>query len=404
MTRNSSSADLPRGFSFSATACGLKKSGLDLALLASERPATAAAMFTQNLVQSAPVQISRAHLRESRSGVRGIIVNSGNANCCTGPQGLATAKATAREVARELASLSPSKILVCSTGVIGAPLRAGKILRAVPGLVKSRSSTASAFAKFTRAIMTTDTRPKWASARFRIGGKTVRLVGCAKGSGMIHPNMATMLAFLATDAAVVPDLLSSALRSAVDRTLNSITVDGDTSTNDTVILLANGASGTRQIARKNADFRRLCRELHKVCSSLAQAIVRDGEGARRMIEVEVRGAPSEDAARRVAHTIATSPLVKTAVAGGDPNWGRVLAAAGRSGVRFDPRAADVYLAGIKVCQRGREKPFSEKALHRKMLANFVPIAIHLHRGSRKSRVWSCDFTAEYVKINSSYRT
>jgi glutamate N-acetyltransferase/amino-acid N-acetyltransferase len=404
VTARPSGSDLPRGFSFAAAHCGLKKSGLDLGLLVSETPAAAAAMFTKNRVYAAPVLASKVHMRKSRHRMRGIIVNSGNANCCTGSEGVAAAAATTLKVAWELGRLHPSQILVCSTGVIGVPLRVEKILLAVPSLVRARQSTASAFSQFTRAIMTTDTRPKWAAAKVPLGGKQVRILGCCKGAGMIQPNMATMLAFLATDAAISPSLLSLALRRAVLPTFNAITIDGDTSTNDTVAILANGQSGARKISSEGADFRKFAAALEKVCRRLALAIVADGEGAQRVIEIEVRGAPSAIAADRVARTIANSPLVKTALAGADPNWGRILAAAGRAGVQFDFERVDIRLAGIRVCRRGREHPFDERAAHKKMLSKFVPIVVDLHSGRASARIWTCDFTGEYVTINASYRT
>jgi glutamate N-acetyltransferase/amino-acid N-acetyltransferase len=397
-------SDLPRGFSFAATACGLKKSGLDLGLLVSETPATAAAVFTTNRVQAAPLLVSQAHLRKSRGKMRGIIVNSGNANCCTGADGRAAATATASEIARALGRLHPSQILVCSTGVIGVPLRVEKILRSVPELVRARRASRGAFAQFTRAIMTTDTRPKWAAAKVRLGGKSVRLLGCCKGAGMIQPNMATMLAFLATDAAISPAMLARALRHAVAPTFNSITVDGDTSTNDTVAILANGKSGARKIVHEGAGFERFCDALERVCRKLALAIVEDGEGAQRVIEIEVRGAPSARAANQIARTIANSPLVKTALAGADPNWGRILAAAGRASVAFDFERVDIRLAGILVCRRGCEHPFSERLVHKRMLAKYVPIVVDLRSGRGRARIWTCDFTGEYVDINASYRT
>jgi glutamate N-acetyltransferase / amino-acid N-acetyltransferase len=395
---------LPRGFTFAATHCGLKKTKLDLAILVSETPASAAAVFTTNRVKAAPVIASQLNLRKSKSRMRGVIVNSGNANCCTGSEGLGAAAATTLKVARELGRLDPSQILVCSTGVIGVPLRWQKIVNAVPQLVRARKSSASAFEQFARAIMTTDTRPKWASAKCRVAGKEVRIAGCTKGAGMIHPNMATMLAFIATDAAISPAMLSHALRSAVATTFNAITVDGDTSTNDTVTLLANGESGAPAITRENDDLKKFCAALESVCKSLALQIVADGEGAQRVIEVEVRGAPSDRGAKQIALTIANSPLVKTALAGADPNWGRILAAAGRAGVPFDFERADITLAGVKVCRRGRENPFDERIAHRKMLAKYVPIVVDLRSGRAHARVWTCDFTTEYVHINASYRT
>ena len=404
MSPRASSSDIPAGFSFASAACGLKKSGLDLGLIVSDSPAAAAAVFTRNLVRAAPVLVSERHLRAARRKMRGVIVNSGNANCCTGTDGIAAATATASKVAGELEGIHPSQILVCSTGVIGVPLRSEKIIRAVPALVHARSASAAAFAKFTRAIMTTDTRPKWASAKCDIGGNRVRILGCTKGAGMIQPNMATMLAFLATDAAVTPALLSSALRRAVSHTFNAISVDGDTSTNDTVILLANGQSRARKIAREDSGYKKFCAALESVCKSLALAIVADGEGAHRVIEIEVRGAPSERAAGQIARTVSNSPLVKTALAGADPNWGRILAAAGRSGAAFDPSRVEIRLAGACVCRRGRECPFDERAVHRKMLAKYVPIVIDLRAGRAEARMWTCDFTGEYVRINAGYRT
>jgi glutamate N-acetyltransferase / amino-acid N-acetyltransferase len=403
MKSGPSSSDIPRGFAYAATACGLKKTGLDLALLTSKTPASAAAVFTTNRVQAAPVRLSYEHLRKSRHKIRAVIVNSGNANCCTGSQGLAAARKTAAKLSG-LLGCSLHEVLVCSTGVIGAPLRVEKILAAEPQLVRVSSSDAAAFEQFTRAIMTTDTRPKWAVAKFRIGGKQVSLLGCAKGSGMIAPNMATMLGFLATDAAISPPLLSRALRTVVARSFNAITVDGDTSTNDTVALLANGESGAKKITKQDSNYRRFIAALENVCQSLALSIVADGEGAQRVIEIEVRGAVSDRAANTIARTIAHSPLVKTAFAGADPNWGRILAAAGRAGIPFDPDKVDIQLAGIRVCRRGRECPFDERVAHRKMLAEYVPIVVNLHSGPGIARVWTCDFTAEYVRINASYRT
>jgi glutamate N-acetyltransferase/amino-acid N-acetyltransferase len=400
-----SASDIPGGFTFAATHCGLKRSRLDLGILVSDTVATTAAMFTMNQIVAAPVIASREHLRKSRGQMRGLIVNSGNANCCTKQDGYPAAIATASKLATELGHIEPSQILVCSTGVIGAPLRVEKILAAVPHIVLARSAEAGAFEEFARAIMTTDTRPKWATAKCRVGGKQVRLLGCAKGSGMIEPNMATMLAFIATDAAIAPALLDRALRASVERTFNSITVDGDTSTNDTVAVFANGHSGAREIkGASGADYKSFRAALEGVCKSLALAIIEDGEGAQRTIEIEVRGADSERDARRIAKTIANSPLVKTAFAGADPNWGRILAAAGRSGVKFDARRVSISIAGAAVCRNGCEHPFDEREVHQKMLAKHVPVRVDLRSGSASARVWTCDFTIEYVHINSSYRT
>ena len=396
-------SDLPRGFSFAGVHCGLKKTKLDLGLLLSEVPATAAAVFTSNQVVAAPVELCRAHLGKSRQKIRGIIVNSGNANCCTGADGYAASLATAKTLAQQLGRVEPSQVLVCSTGVIGVPLEVDKILVAVPELVRACKPEASSFEHFARAIMTTDTVPKWASEKIRIGGKQVRIAACAKGSGMIHPNMATMFGFLATDAAIPETALSRLLRAAVGPTFNSITVDGDTSTNDTVAILANGESGVRAITG-GSNYEKLSEAVQAVCKSLALAIVADGEGAQRTIEIEVRCAASDKAADQIARTIANSPLVKTAFAGADPNWGRILAAAGRSGAKFDFHRVDIWLAGVEVCRGGREYPFDEVATHEKMLEKFVTIVVDLHAGEGKARMWTCDLTKEYIHINASYRT
>ncbi|HTX13769.1 MAG TPA: bifunctional glutamate N-acetyltransferase/amino-acid acetyltransferase ArgJ [Candidatus Baltobacteraceae bacterium] len=405
MNPNLSSSNIPRGFTFAATHCGLKKTRLDLGILVSAVPAAAAAVFTTNQVVAAPVVASRQNLRKSRGWSRGIIANSGNANCCTRVDGYPASLSMTEKLAEELGGVDPVQILVCSTGVIGAPLKVDRILDAVPDLVRSRDAQVATFKDFARSIMTTDTRPKWAAAKCRIGAKQVRLLGCAKGSGMIEPHMATMLAFIATDAAIPPALLSRALKAVVDRTFNSITVDGDTSTNDTVAVLANGESGAKKIKNAgSADFAAFAAALESVCKSLALAIVEDGEGAQRVIEIEVRGASSDRAADRIARTIANSPLVKTAFAGADPNWGRILAAAGRSGAKFNFELVDISVAGIEVCRGGREYPFDEITTHEKMLEKFVPIAIDLHAGSGVARVWTCDLTKEYIQINASYRT
>jgi glutamate N-acetyltransferase / amino-acid N-acetyltransferase len=398
-----SAALLPKGFRFASTACGLKKHGLDLGLIVSETPASAACVFTTNLVKAAPILVSQRHLRRSAGKMRAIIVNSGNANCVTGAAGLAASKQTAAALARAMGCRT-EQTLVCSTGVIGLPLRVERILRAIPKLRVEGSATPGAFEQFARAIMTTDTRPKCATANCTIDGKRVHLLGCAKGAGMIHPRMATMLSFIVTDAAVSQGVLRRALREAVAGTFNAITVDGDTSTNDTLAVLANGASGARNIREGSADYRKFLMALESVCHSLALQIVADGEGAHRVVEIEVRRAASDRGAGAIARTIANSPLVKTALAGGDPNWGRILAAAGRAGVRFDPNRAEIRMAGITMCRSGRPVLFDENTAHRKLLAKEVPIVVDLHAGKGSARIWTCDFTGDYVRINASYRS
>jgi glutamate N-acetyltransferase/amino-acid N-acetyltransferase len=399
-----SEAALPHGFRFAATACGLKKTGaLDLGLLCSDFPASAAAVFTQNLVVAAPVTISREHLRASKGRMRGVIVNAGNANCATGSAGYAAAQRTVNEAAKRL-GCQPEELFVCSTGVIGVTLPLEKIIRALPVITRHRRPSARSFAELSLAICTTDTRPKTAASSFKMGGKRIHFVGCAKGAGMIHPNMATMLAFVITDAAIAPTLLQKTLRDVNSRTFNAISIDGDTSTNDTLLVLANGAAEAPSIKAGTAAHRAFTTALEEVCHSLALQIVADGEGAQRVIEIEVRGAKTEAAARRLAETIATSPLVKTAFAGGDPNWGRIFAAAGRSGVSFDPAKVEIDMAGVPVLRHGRPLDFNERAASNRLLAKHVPIIVNMHAGGAVARYWTCDFTAEYVRINASYRT
>jgi glutamate N-acetyltransferase/amino-acid N-acetyltransferase len=330
-------------------------------------------------------------------------VNAGNANCATGAAGHAAAERTVAEAARRL-GCPVEEVFVCSTGVIGVPLPVEKILRALPVIARHRRPSARSFAELSLAICTTDTRPKTAAASFKMAGKRIHLVGCAKGAGMIHPNMATMLAFVATDAAISPSLLQKTLQEVTSRTFNAISVDGDTSTNDTLLVLANGEAGAPSIKGGTKAHRAFTAALEEVCGSLALQIVADGEGAQRVIEIEVRHAKTEAAARRIAETIATSPLVKTAFAGGDPNWGRIFAAAGRSGVKFDPALVDIKMAGIPVLRRGQPLDFNERTASSRLLAEHVPLIVDLHAGTAMARYWTCDLTAEYVRINASYRT
>src|SRR6266478_2301615 len=404
MTQSPPESALPKGFRFAATACGLKKTGaLDLALISSDVPASAAAVFTQNLVVAAPVTLSKKNLRESKGRMRAVVVNAGNANCATGVLGDAVAVRTNEEAARRML-LVPQEVFVCSTGVIGVQLPVEKILRALPSLSRNRRASARSFAELSLAICTTDTRPKTASASFKMSGKRIHVLGCSKGAGMIHPNMATTLAFVVTDAAISPALLQRTLRDVVSNTFNSISVDGDTSTNDTLLVLANGESGAPTIQANSIAHRAFTKALEEVCHSLALQIVADGEGAQRVIEIAIRGAKTEAAARQIAQTIATSPLVKTAFAGGDPNWGRIFAAAGRSGVKFNPDLVDIQMAGIPVLRRGQPLDFNERVASNRLLEKHVHILMDLHAGRAAASYWTCDFTAEYVRINASYRT
>ena len=399
---------LPRGFRFGGAACGLKRSGaLDLALVVADATASVAAAFTSNRVQAAPVVVSEEHVRRSRGRMRAIIVNSGNANCCTGAAGLAAARRMTQAMAEEI-GCRPEEVFVCSTGVIGRQLKVEKIVAALPGLLPALGSGPEAFASLSRGILTTDTRPKTASASVRIGGRTARIAGCTKGAGMIAPQFhkptATMLAFLLTDAAISPALLRRALGAVIEPTFNSITVDGDTSTNDTVAVFASGASGARLANARGADFSQFVRALERVCRSLALQIVADGEGARHVVEIDVRGAPDDRGAAAVARTIAHSPLVKTALAGADPNWGRILAAAGRAGVAFHPEKASITLAGVPVFRRGRPLPFDERTTHAAMGQHEYTMRVDLAAGRGRARMWTCELSEGYVRINADYRT
>src|SRR5947207_12149114 len=340
MKQAPSEAALPRGFRFAATACGLKKTGaLDLAILSSDVSASAAAVFTQNLVVAAPVMLSKKHLQLSGGRMRAVVVNAGNANCATGARGEAASLRTVEETARRLRA-QPEEVFVCSTGVIGVQLPVEKILRALPSLTQNRRPSARSFVELSLAICTTDTRPKTAAASFKMAGKRIHLVGCAKGAGMIHPNMATTLAFVVTDAAISPALLQKTLNEVTRRTFNSISVDGDTSTNDTLLVLANGEAGAPIIHNGSKAHRQFAAALEEVCGSLARQIVADGEGAQRVIEIEVRGAKTESAARKAAETMAPSRLSKTASAVGDPNWGGTSAPQARLAASSDPSLAN----------------------------------------------------------------
>jgi glutamate N-acetyltransferase/amino-acid N-acetyltransferase len=371
----------PLGFKTSAVAAGIKKSGLDLGLIVSDRPATAAAVFTKNTFPAAPVLISKENLLESGHILRAVLVNSGNANACNGADGMAVARSCAAQLASKL-RCAPAEVFVSSTGVIGRPLSAERICGALPGLISAPCD----IAEFSQAIMTTDTFPKVASSE--VGG--VRVFGFAKGSGMIHPNMATMLSFIVTDAKIdFPDL-DRALRYAVDRSFHSITVDGDTSTNDTVAILANGASG---VAPNPEAF---TAQLMDVCQQLAKSIARDGEGASKFVELNVEGAPSDEAAREIARCVARSPLVKTAIYGSDPNWGRLVAAVGNSGVALASDQIEIYIDNISMIHGDLE------AAQKRMREKEIKLRILLHSGTGRATAWTCDFTEGYIRINADY--
>jgi glutamate N-acetyltransferase/amino-acid N-acetyltransferase len=397
------SVEVPQGFLFAAGEVGLRThgSGPDVALAVSTVPARAAALFTTNRVKAAPVLVSQDHLKRSRAVAQAIIVNAGNANCATGPAGMRAARQSAQEAAK-LLGLEREQVLVASTGVIGVPLDAKRITDQLPAL--ARRLHPEGYEAFSRAILTTDTHPKIAGRSFRIGGRRVRILGMAKGAGMIYPRMATMLAFLFTDAAVEPRFLQSAARRMCEESFNRISVDGDTSTNDTVFLLANGAAGNSVIEKRSDTAEKFTQALVEVGQAVAIELVRDGEGARKLAEIRVEGAASEKQADAIARSIALSSLVKTALAGADPNWGRILSAVGNAGVEFDPGRVNIYLNRMLVCRRGGAAAFDEAGLQRELQGKDILIRIVLGQGKAKARFWTCDFTEEYVRINASYRT
>jgi glutamate N-acetyltransferase/amino-acid N-acetyltransferase len=389
----------PQGYRASGSSAGIKAdNGLDLALLVSDTPATAAAVFTTNRAQAAPILVSREHLSASGGVARAIVVNSGCANACTGDEGLRAAREMAAETAR-LVPCSVAEVLVASTGVIGVALPIEKIRAALPAAYRGLTNDHGAMAA--RAIMTTDPFPKEAAAEVKIGGRTIRIGGMAKGSGMIEPMMATMLGFITTDADVPQPLLARALREAVDDSFNAITVDGECSTNDSVMLLANGASGV-SIDVGNCDA--FVGGLHAVCRQLAMGIVRGGEGATKLVTVTVTGAASAVEARRAAKAIANSLLVKTAIHGGDPNWGRLIAVAGRANVAFELSRAAVMIGPTTLFRNGRPHDEASAEAAEYLKGTEIAVSVDLGSGPASSTVWTCDLSEEYVRINAEYRT
>jgi glutamate N-acetyltransferase/amino-acid N-acetyltransferase len=391
----------PRGFLASAVAAGLRASGaLDVALVAaSQGVIPAAALFTTNRVAAAPVVVSRRHI--AGGSARAVVINAGNANACTGASGIAAAEATAASVA-ELLGSDPCQIVVSSTGVIGVPLPVEKLLDALPAAARGLSADGGPDAA--KAIMTTDTVSKEAAVVFDFDGRTYAVGGMAKGSGMIAPNMATMLAVITTDAPLTSAACDAALRAAVGTTFNRITVDTDTSTNDMVVMMASGAAGGPPIGSKDPAFDVVSAAVHAVCETLARMIARDGEGATKLITVTVRGAETDADADLAAFAIAGSPLFKTAIFGRDANWGRVAMAIGKSGCQLDPDAFDITFAGIEVCRAGAAVAFDEDAALEALGAVDVVVDVDLHLGGGISTVWTCDLTYDYVRINGEYRS
>jgi len=395
-------ASVPGGFRFAAATGGIKASGKpDLALAEAPGGASAAAMFTRNRMAAAPVLAGREHLESSHGRLRAVLVNSGNANCATGADGLRAAEASCAALARELGT-EPRSVLPSSTGIIGVPLPVEKIISAVPALAGGLASGEKALRAFGAAIMTTDLRPKFASVSFRAGGKVVSMAGVAKGSGMIHPNMATMLVYIFCDIEASPAALKGPLREAVEASFNAISVDGDTSTNDTVLLLASGAGGVKLSSPGAA--KQFSQALRGICASLAEQVVRDGEGAKHLVRLRVGGARTALEARETARAIANSPLVKTAWAGCDPNWGRMFSTIGASCAKADPDKVSIAIGPHKVFGKGRALPFDRKAAHELLKRPEYTITIRLGSGRASAEFLTCDLTAEYIRINADYST
>jgi glutamate N-acetyltransferase/amino-acid N-acetyltransferase len=380
-------------------AAGIKKNGdLDLGLLLSDRPARVAAVFTNNLVQAAPVRLDRDRVKSGTA--RAVIANAGNANCATGDAGMLAAKAMTAAVARAV-NVPDDQVLAASTGVIGVPFPTEKAVAAVPGLIGRLN--AGGVPDLARAIMTTDTVPKTGSREGTAGGKSYRMVAVTKGAGMIRPDMATMLCFVCTDADIARDDLGLALKRSVNGSFNRITIDGDTSTNDTVILLANGASGTViESADDKAAFQRL---LDDLLIDLARQMVKDGEGVTKVVDLTVCGAQSDDDARAIADTIAHSPLVKTAFFGQDANWGRIIAAAGRAGAFLDPDRLDLFFDDVQMVQNGTGcGPAAEERAMAVLKQPEFSVRLDLNGGAGQATMLTCDFSIDYVKINADYRS
>ena len=395
---------LPRGFQWGAVRAGIKASGrLDLAAAIAPQGATAAAMFTRNQVVAAPVTVGHEHLHATGGRVKAVLVNAGNANCATGTAGIEVCRKTCAAAAETFGCLF-DEVFPSSTGIIGVPLPAEKLVNALPELAAEMGDGAEHAEMFARAMMTTDTRMKVAQETVDVGGTAVRLFGAAKGAGMIHPQLvpphATMLVYLFTDLAAEPAELQALLEPAVERSFNSISIDGDTSTNDTVLLLASGASGAKLTEAARASFQAA---LDEICASLAHQIVDDGEGVTHVVELHITGAQTAADAKIVAKAIAHSPLCKTAWSSGDPNWGRLIAAAGYSGVPFEPGRVTIDIGPHRV-YAGGAVPFDKAATHQHMLEREFTITLALGEGEAECRFLTCDLTAEYVRINADYST
>ncbi|MEX1063127.1 MAG: bifunctional glutamate N-acetyltransferase/amino-acid acetyltransferase ArgJ [Balneolaceae bacterium] len=383
---------------------GIKSKRRDLALIYSERPASAAAVFTKNIVCAEPVKLSREHIKDGI--IQAIVINSGNANACTGKKGWEGAVAMA-EAAAEHLDIPKESVMVASTGLIGEPFPTEKVVNGIIESAQKLSSRQMAGSLAANAILTTDTFPKEGYTSFNIDGIQINLAGMAKGSGMIHPDMATMLGFIVCDIAITPALLDKALRTVVDKTFNMITVDGDTSTNDMVGILCNGMAENKVIDKEDQRYALFLEHLEKLCIHLSMLIVSDGEGSTRLVEYRVEGAKNEADARKIVRTISTSSLVKTAVFGTDPNWGRIFAAAGRSGVSFDPGKVDLYFGknrSMQILKDGQPTDHSRSELKKEMTSSTVIITLVLNEGTADATGWGSDLSYEYVRINAEYTT
>ena len=376
----------------------------DVALIVSDVECAAAGVFTKNVVKSAPIHVTCAHLADGKA--RAVIANSGNANACA-PQGEENAEKMCVAAAKAI-GCAPEDMVVASTGVIGQTLNVSVIEEGMPALYDALAASDEASDAAAHAIMTTDTVKKEVAVETVIGGKTVRMGGIAKGSGMIHPNMGTMLCFLTTDCAISPEMIKTALLETVNVSFNRISVDGDTSTNDTCCVLANGLAGNAPITEKGEDYDAFLEALQALCVTLAKKMASDGEGARHLLTCTVSGAKEEAQAETIAKSVISSTLTKAAIFGADANWGRVLCAMGYSGADFDPETVDVSFASaageIAVCQQGRGLPFDEDLAKKILTEHDVEILVDLHSGSAQCTCWGCDITYDYIKINGDYRT
>jgi glutamate N-acetyltransferase/amino-acid N-acetyltransferase len=389
----------PLGFKAAGVKARIKYDKKDVAVIVSDVPASAAGVFTTNRVKAAPATLSAEHLEDGRA--QAVVVNSGCANACTGERGMQMAKEMA-DLTGEMLGIKAADIVVASTGVIGKELPMDRIETGIRDAVSALSSSGGYDAA--EAIMTTDTVLKETAVQFELAGQVITIGGMCKGSGMIQPNMATMLAFVTSDVNIEPAILKKALKYVVDRTFNMVTVDGDTSTNDTLAVLANGMAGNTRIETENEDFMIFRDAFFEVCSSLAIMIARDGEGATKLVEVRVCNALTFNDARTVAMSVANSNLVKTAIFGEDANWGRIICAVGYSGAEIDPNKIDIFLGDEKMAENGAGLDFSEEKAKAILSKNSVTILIDLHMGEAEVTAWTCDFSYEYVKINADYRT